>query len=248
MQKRRPRTTPFPGTGRIADPLRRFRAALAPVRVLFLALALGLGLAQGPAMAQDVSPNPAARRDAAANRDVSENVERLASFLTSQLYQEMVLSQWQRQSMELCGEPAVPGPLRHAGLTLYEEPAFEGDKPVSGVWADRYRGQACGRERQFNFLFTVREGKVLVQHMLPGRTECPPRLQIDAMKLVLPRLRERHPQCETFIPVDSQIERAPKGVSDPWSEIWIFDACGKLAASRVTFTPDEHGGTYFKVE
>ncbi|MGE4291672.1 MAG: hypothetical protein AB7E32_05615 [Desulfovibrio sp.] len=210
--------------------------------------ALGVSTAlAGPAQ-PTATTGPNAPNTNAPDKDVPENVRQLAAFMADDLYQELVLSQWQRQSMELCGEPAEPGVLRHAGLSIYEDVRFRGGKPFSGVWADRYRGQACGRERQFNFLFNTQDGKVMIRHMLPGRTEAPPRLQIDAMKTALPKLRERHPQCETFIPVDSEIEHAPKHVNDPWSEIWVFDACGKLAASRVTFTPDGQGGTYFQVE
>lgn len=216
----------------------RRRALPAPALLPLAMLALALLVLAGPASAQSAAPG----------KDVPEDVRQLAAFMAEDIYQELVLSQWQRQSMEICGEPAEPGVLRHAGLSVYEGVRFKGGKPLSGVWADRYRGRACGRERQFNFLFTAQDGKVVIRHMLPGRTECPPRLQIDAMKTALPRLRKRHPQCETFIPVDSEIEHAPKHVNDSWSEIWVFDACGKLAASRVTFTPDGQGGTYFKVE
>ncbi|SKA71075.1 hypothetical protein SAMN02745704_00069 [Paucidesulfovibrio gracilis DSM 16080] len=175
------------------------------------------------------------------------SVEQLAEFLNTTIYQELILSQWQRQSMVLCGEPSQPGPLRHAGLSVYERVDFDNGRPHNGIWADRYRGRACGRERQFNFLFTAQNGQMVVRHMLPGRTEAPPRLQLDTMKAALPRLMDRHPECQSFIPVNSELERAPRHVNDAWSELWTFDACGQLSVVRVEFTPDRQGGTYYKV-
>lgn len=193
------------------------------------------------------SSTPAARSDSK-GQSTPESVDQLAVFMAENLYQELILSQWQRQSMEICGEPSIPGPLRHVGLSIYEDVRFKNGKPFSGVWTDRYRANACGRERQFNFLFTAQDGKVVIRHMLPGRTLTPPRLQADALKAALPGLIQRHKECVTLIAVDSELERTPQSINDPWSEIWVFEACGKLAATRVNFTPDGQGGTFFRVE
>ncbi|MEF2144873.1 MAG: hypothetical protein V3573_05460 [Desulfovibrionaceae bacterium] len=177
-----------------------------------------------------------------------EQIERLAEFMRGNAYQERVLAQWQRQGMEICGEPPLPGPLRHAGFYLLEPVTVQEGKPRSGVWLDQYRGVACGRERQFNFLFAADRYSLQVRHTLPGRTMAMPRLQMDTMRIVLPQLLARRPKCPALVPLDTEYLGPESNTPRAWREVWIFEACGELTTATLLFTPDDQGGTYFRLE
>jgi hypothetical protein len=84
---------------------------------------------------------------------------------------------------------------------------------------------------------------------LPGTTTADPVLQRDAMtaataaaSAAAPECRQVRPRSAEFDGTDSEPE-APRR-TQPWTESWTFEACGRVFAVPMRFAPTARGTSF----
>jgi hypothetical protein len=111
--------------------------------------------------------------------------------------------------------------------------------------------EGCGRQAQRNYLALVlSDGTGRMVETLPGTTVTDPVLQRDAMQAAASAARVAAPNCQQVMPRAADFDGAdtePTATrrTRPWSERWVFEACGTLLAVPMRFTPSSAGGTSF---
>ena len=178
------------------------------------------------------------------------------AYLDSPDHQARVLELWRQEGEFLCGQGEEPEQLGRVGLWIFGRLRFEdGPDPVDGAWMQRMRGQSCGRESTYNFLFAAAsDGPPKGVILIPGMSDADFVLQRDVMQAVVPAAAVAA-GCEAesgdgreFKVMDTARDSAFQGVRGEWQEIWDVRVCETDVRLDVTFSPDGKGGTYFNVK
>lgn len=111
--------------------------------------------------------------------------------------------------------------------------------------------EGCGRRTQRNYLALVLpDGSRRMVETLPGTTVTDPVLQRDAMQSATMAAHAAAPNCRQIRPLGAEFDgtdaepNAPRRTR-PWSETWMFEACGARLAVPMRFAPSARGGTDF---
>jgi hypothetical protein len=142
------------------------------------------------------------------------------------------------------------GPCRAATARAAAPPALLSDPTVREASYHRILIEGCGQRIQRNYLALVLpDGTRRMVEMLPGTTVTDPVLQRDAMNAATmaaataaPACRQVRPRAAEFDGADRE-PQAPRRTR-PWTESWIFEACGRLLAVPMRFTPTERGTSF----
>lgn len=111
--------------------------------------------------------------------------------------------------------------------------------------------EGCGRRTQRNYLALVLpDGSGRMVETLPGNTVTDPVLQRDAMRAATAAAHASAPNCQQIRPLAAEFdgtdgEPNARRRTRPWSELWMFEACGTQLAVPMRFTPSAAGGTDF---
>ncbi len=110
--------------------------------------------------------------------------------------------------------------------------------------------EGCGRRMQRNYLALVLpDGARRMVETLPGTTVTDPVLQRDAMQAAMMAARTAAPNCAQIRPQGADFDgrdsepNAPRR-TQPWSETWVFDACGGMFAVPMRFSPTARGTSF----
>jgi hypothetical protein len=125
------------------------------------------------------------------------------------------------------------------------------DPTVREATYHRILVEGCGRVVQRNYLALVLpDGTGRMVETLPGNTVTDPVLQRDAMQAAGAAARAAAPNCQQIRPVSADFEGGDSEPNvarrtRPWTETWVFDACGTRVAVPMRFAPSASGGTGF---
>jgi hypothetical protein len=130
----------------------------------------------------------------------------------------------------------------------------DGRRLVAGVWQERVPVRACGVERLYNVLTSLRNDGALVRsNLLLGSTRADPRLQLDSVAYARASATLRAPPgCKSFDILDTAFlgqgaaaqAKGPGGREmRPWRERWTTQTCGVRTTVLMTFTPHAKGTT-----
>jgi hypothetical protein len=135
------------------------------------------------------------------------------------------------------------------GLKCPAAPAFEMTaafpfqvEPTDVIWVERYN-VACKKPLRRSLLVFLKDGEITAVPITPGSTLADPRLQVDARTFATAGALTQSTDCDEAIVVDSEVTTAPPQGGGPWKERWYVNACGKVKAVDVRFTPSAGGGT-----
>lgn len=163
------------------------------------------------------------------------------------------IAQWVTYEAGLATKcPSVQADWAKATHHLYGTPTTAPNgNLVNATWVETVPGTACGQQRRYRVLVTVRSGRAGMQALLPGNSYASPTLERDA----------RFPMigaAEAFVPagqkcavdvIDTHLIAAPTAPKQPWNEVWTVTTCGKRLSVPIRFVPDATGdGTSIQIE
>jgi len=129
-------------------------------------------------------------------------------------------------------------------------PTTLSDATVREATVHRILIDGCGQRLQRNFLALVLpDGTRRLAEMLPGSTLTDPVLQRDAMQAARMGAQAAAPNCQQIAPRGAEFDgpdaepNAPRRTR-PWTETWVFEACGALLGVPMLFTPTDRGTSY----
>lgn len=111
--------------------------------------------------------------------------------------------------------------------------------------------EGCGRRTLRNYLAIIMpDGTGRMVETLPGTTVTDPVLQRDAMQVAMAAARTGAQGCQQIRPQSADVdgtdsEPAAPRRTRPWTETWVFEACGARVAVPMRFSPSSRGGTDF---
>ena len=115
-------------------------------------------------------------------------------------------------------------------------------KPGAVSWIERYI-VACNPRTVRNFLLMLEGEQPRVMELVPGQTTADPLLQRDVLQGAAAATAAARPAgCDKTYVTDTQVTK-PRDGAGVWVERWSYDLCGTKAATEMTFTPSEAGGT-----
>jgi hypothetical protein len=139
-----------------------------------------------------------------------------------------------------CGMKRV---FEFAGADYYDESDLTKriEPSRKGVWRIAVQGKGCWSPRAHNVFLYPRVGAPAGLRLgVPGRTVAGPKLQAEAIGLVLREANgiAMRGNCEdpAFL-VDSAVTKA-RVPGKPWSEVWSASACEITRKFAVMFTPE----------
>jgi hypothetical protein len=126
----------------------------------------------------------------------------------------------------------------------------DGRALVSGAWKEQVPVQACGIEKLYNIITTVRvDGALIRDAGLLGTTRASLVLQRDAVFYAAGLARTKAPAgCQMLDIADTQFVKFEGAAQAPpardmraWHENWTVQTCNVQTAVMMTFTPDATG-------
>jgi hypothetical protein len=141
----------------------------------------------------------------------------------------------------------------HATHKVYGQPTAGADGGlVNATWVETAPGSACGQNRRYRVLVTIRAGKANVASLLPGESFASPTLEVDAVQPLAKATAEFVPKgqkCAVDV-LDTRLEGpAPTASKQPWNEVWTVATCNRRLNVPIRFVPDAVGdGTSIRIE
>jgi hypothetical protein len=149
--------------------------------------------------------------------------------------------------------PTVTTDWTHATHKVYGQPTLGADGGlVNATWVETVPGTACGQNRRYRVLVSIRDGHANVASLLPGESFASPQLELDAEQPMAKATAEFVPKgqkCGVDV-LDTRLEGpAPTASKQPWSEVWTVATCNRRLNVPIRFVPDAVGeGTSIQIE
>jgi hypothetical protein len=118
---------------------------------------------------------------------------------------------------------------------------------LNAQWKEVADANACGEQRRFNALVTIRDGKPQVTPEVPGDSAAGAVLEHDTLQYALAAIPKQSAGCQMDV-LNAHVTsaypvRQEGGLMSPWVEQWTVRSCGKKYLVTLHYTPDATGTT-----
>ena len=174
------------------------------------------------------------------------DAEKLKKFIFSDLHQHLVARAFSQMSPDVFQR--CPTLVSKGSNVRVIQPVSFGASgvPNAGMWQESFPISGCGNDTTFHAYFSAtKDEKINIAFGAPGESRADLTLQRDAFTHAALGAGAAAKTCKTFNAKDTKfngLESANNKIQS-WRETWTMVGCGRTFDVRLTFSPNDRGGT-----